>query len=65
MLSRHTTHPDRDPTKKTASLIWPQKVDTSAWWEEEDWQEYIQQHFSIKHIFQVLPHTLASVISGH
>ena len=32
------------------SLLWPQKADTSAWWEEEDCQEYIQQHFSIKHI---------------
>jgi hypothetical protein len=29
---------------------WPQKFDTGAWWAEEDCQEYIQQHFSIKHI---------------
>jgi len=36
---------------KLASLIWPQKAHTGAWWEEEDGQEYIQQqHFSIKHI---------------
>ena len=33
-----------------ASLIWPQKTDTGAWWEEEEGQEYIQQHFSLKHI---------------
>ena len=32
---------------KLASLIWPQKAHTGAWWEEEDGQEYIQQqHFS-------------------
>jgi hypothetical protein len=46
------THPDRDPTTQPASLIWPQKADTDAWWEEEDGQEYIQQHFNIKHIAQ-------------
>jgi hypothetical protein len=28
--------------------IWPQKADTGAWWEEEEGQDYIQQHFSIK-----------------
>jgi hypothetical protein len=32
----------------SASHIWPQKADTGAWWEEEEGQEYIQQHFSIK-----------------
>jgi hypothetical protein len=46
------THPARDPTTQPASRIWPQKADTGAWWEEEDGQEYIQQHFSIKHITQ-------------
>ena len=25
------THPTRDPTTQAASLIWPQKADTSAW----------------------------------
>ena len=30
------THPARDPTTQPASLIWPQKADTGAWWEEED-----------------------------
>jgi hypothetical protein len=45
-----TTHPDRDPSTQLTSLIWPQKADTGAWWEEENGQEYIQQHFSIKHI---------------
>jgi hypothetical protein len=44
------THPNRDPTTKQASLIWPSKADTGAWWEEEEGQEYIQQHFSLKHI---------------
>ena len=44
------THPNRDPVTQPASLIWPQKADTDAWWEEEDGQEYIQKHFSIKHI---------------
>ena len=29
------THPTWDPTTQPASLIWPQKADTSAWWEEE------------------------------
>ena len=29
------THPDRDPTTHSALLIWPQKADTGAWWEEE------------------------------
>ena len=49
-MNPEPTHPDRDPTTQPASLIWPQKADTGAWWEEEDGQEYIQQHFSIKHI---------------
>jgi hypothetical protein len=44
------THPARDPTTQPASLVWPKKAYTGAWWEEEDWQEYIQQHFSIKHL---------------
>jgi len=44
------THPARDPTTQPASLIWPQKADTGAWWEEEEGQEYIQKHFSVKHI---------------
>jgi hypothetical protein len=44
------TQPDRDPTTQPASLVWPQKADTGTWWEEEDGQEYIQQHFNIKHI---------------
>ena len=44
------THPARDPTTEPASLVWPKKAYTGAWWEEEDWQEYIQQHFSIKHL---------------
>ena len=44
------SHPDRDPTTQPASLIWPQKAETGAWGEEEDGQEYIQKHFSIKHI---------------
>jgi hypothetical protein len=46
------THPIRDPTTQPASIlrIWPLKDDTRAWWEEEEGQEYIQQHFSLKHI---------------
>ena len=44
------THPARDPTTQPASLIRPQKADTGAWWEEEEGQEYIQKHFSVKHI---------------
>jgi hypothetical protein len=44
------THPARDPTTQPASLICPQKADNGAWWEEEDGQEYIQKHFSVKHI---------------
>jgi hypothetical protein len=44
------THPARDPTTQPASLIWPQTADTGAWWEEEEGQEYIQKHFSVKHI---------------
>jgi hypothetical protein len=35
------THPNRDPVTQPGSLIWPQKADTDAWWEEEDGQEYI------------------------
>ena len=49
-MNPEPTHSDRDPTTQPASLIWPQKADTGAWWEEEDRQEYIQQHFSITHI---------------
>jgi hypothetical protein len=45
-------HADRDPTIQPALRIWPQKADTGAWWEEEDWQEYIQQHLNIKNIAQ-------------
>ena len=30
--------------------VWPLKGDTRAWWEGEEGQEYIQQHFSLKHI---------------
>jgi hypothetical protein len=41
------THPARDPTTQPAPLIWPQKADTGAWWEEEEGQEYIQKHFSV------------------
>jgi hypothetical protein len=44
------THPERDPTTQPASHIWPQKADTCAWWEEEEGQEYIQQHLSVKQI---------------
>ena len=46
------THPIRDPTTQPVSLlrIWPLKDDTRAWWEEEEGQECIQQHFSLKHI---------------
>jgi hypothetical protein len=44
------THPSRDPHTQPASLIWPPKGNTGAWWEEEEGQEYIQQHFSLKHI---------------
>jgi hypothetical protein len=40
------THPTRDPITQPASLIWPQKADTSAWWEEEERQEY--KHFTTK-----------------
>ena len=28
----------------------PLKGDTRAWWEGKEGQEYIQQHFSLKHI---------------
>jgi hypothetical protein len=42
------THPNRDPTTQPASHIWPQKADTGAYWQEEEGQKYIQQHFSIK-----------------
>jgi hypothetical protein len=48
------THPARDPTPQPAPLIWPQKADTGAWWEEEDGQEYIQKHFSVKHIANII-----------
>ena len=48
------TNPDRDPITQPASLIWPQKADTDAWWEEDEGQEYIQQHFSIKQIAKYL-----------
>jgi hypothetical protein len=41
-MNPEPTHPDRDPSTQPASLIWPQKADTGAWWEEEDGQEYIQ-----------------------
>jgi hypothetical protein len=44
------THTNRDPTTQPASLIWPSKADTGAWWEEEEGQEYIQQYFTLKHI---------------
>jgi hypothetical protein len=44
------TLPSRDPTTQPVSLLWPLKDDTRAWWEEEVGQEYIQQHFSLKHI---------------
>ena len=44
------THPARNPTTQPASLIWPQKAYTCAWWEEEEGQKYIQKHFSVKHI---------------
>jgi hypothetical protein len=44
------THPNRDPVTQPASLIWPQKADTDAWWEEEDGQEYIQKHFNLQKI---------------
>jgi hypothetical protein len=44
------THPSKDPNTQPASLIWPPKADTGAWWEGEEGQEYIQQHFSLKHI---------------
>jgi hypothetical protein len=37
------THPNRDPITQPASLIWPQKADTYAWWEEEEGQEYMKQ----------------------
>ena len=32
------------------SRILPLKGDTRAWWEGEEGQEYLQQHFSLKHI---------------
>ena len=44
------THPSWDPTTQPGSLIWPVKGNTRAWWEGEEGQEYIQQHFSLKHI---------------
>ena len=42
------THPTRDPITQPASLIWPHKADTGAWWEDQAGQEYIQKHFSVK-----------------
>jgi len=44
------THPNRDPITQPASLIWPQKADTDAWWEEEEGQEYIKKHFNLQKI---------------
>jgi hypothetical protein len=45
------THPDWHSITRPASIVWPPKAYTSDWW-EEDGQEYIQQHFMIKHIAQ-------------
>ena len=44
------THPNRDPITPPASLIWPQKADTDAWWEEEEGQEYTKKHFNLQKI---------------
>jgi hypothetical protein len=55
------THPSRNPTTQPASLIWPLKGDTRAWWEEEEGQEYIQQHFSLAAHCQVLQDPLPGV----
>jgi hypothetical protein len=55
------THPNRDPVTQPASLIWPQKADTDAWWEEEDGQEYIKKHFNLQKDRQVLPHPIVGV----
>ena len=44
------THAHRDPVTQPASLIWPQKADTDAWWEEEEGQEYITKHFNLQKI---------------
>ena len=44
------THPNRDPIKQPVSLIWPQKADTDAWWEEEEGQEYIKKHVNLQKI---------------
>ena len=54
----------RDPTTQPASLIWPQKADTGAWWEEEDSQEYIQQHKHIAKYFRTLSPVSAADIDG-
>ena len=44
------THPHRDPVTQPASLLWPQKPDTDAWWEDEEGQEYITKHFNLQKI---------------
>ncbi len=40
----------RVPHGSQASLIWPQKADTAAWWEEEEGQEYTKKHFNLQKI---------------
>ena len=40
----------QDGKEQPASLLWPQKPDTDAWWEEEDGQEYITKHFNLQKI---------------
>jgi hypothetical protein len=44
------THPNKHPITQPASLIWPQKADTDAWWEEEEGQEYTKKHFNLQKI---------------
>ena len=34
-------HPDRDPIIHPASVLWPQKAYTGAWWEDEEGHEYM------------------------
>jgi len=61
------THPDRDPITHLASLFWPQKANTGAWWEDDEGQEYIQKWFSISHIakyFRTRSPVIAADIDG-
>jgi hypothetical protein len=54
LRAKNPEPPTPTGTTQPASLVWPQKAGICAgicaWWEEVEGQEYIQKHFSIKHI---------------